>query len=284
LFENITDILAIDEQFNLVIIEVKRGETPRDVISQALEYASDVAQWDYEKLNKRALKYFARHNLRYASLLEALADTFGISPSEFSASQFNQHQPIIIVGEAIEEKIERTARWLLGHGVSMNCLSYTCYLSGDESKEIFLDLQEVVRPTERQASRAEPVTPTEEEAVERLPDDLRKVYRELLRRAKLLGQDVDSYATRRNLIFKATRNFAEITLRRREGCLTFSVRPEGFFIEPGQSADVLGLTVTRVPDSFGWTLNHWFKVNSNSDMDAVTQLLHQSYEATHRKN
>src|SRR5687768_14520734 len=39
-FKNVTDILAVDEDANVVIIEVKRGQTPRDVIAQALEYAS----------------------------------------------------------------------------------------------------------------------------------------------------------------------------------------------------------------------------------------------------
>ena len=34
-FKNVTDILAIDSQGNLLIIEVKRGQSPRDVIAQA---------------------------------------------------------------------------------------------------------------------------------------------------------------------------------------------------------------------------------------------------------
>ncbi len=57
-FQNLTDILAVDAQGNLVVIEVKRGQTPRDVIAQALEYASHVASWDYGALNVRAVAYF----------------------------------------------------------------------------------------------------------------------------------------------------------------------------------------------------------------------------------
>src|SRR3954447_18546970 len=36
-FRNLTDLLALDELGNLLVIEVKRGQTPRDVISQALD-------------------------------------------------------------------------------------------------------------------------------------------------------------------------------------------------------------------------------------------------------
>ena len=39
----IFDILAIDELGNTVVVELKRDEAPRSVITQALEYASEIA-------------------------------------------------------------------------------------------------------------------------------------------------------------------------------------------------------------------------------------------------
>jgi serine/threonine protein kinase len=119
----------------------------------------------------------------------------------------------------------------------------------------------------------------EQEAIERLPSGLQRVYLELKRRVSAFGSDVQTYATRANLIFKAAKNFALITLRSREGALRFLVRPEGFSIPESQSAQVHGLTVTRVPDSHEWALNHEFKVSDSTDLDAVARLLRQSYEA-----
>src|ERR1043166_6608288 len=64
-FQNITDVIAVDARGHVIIIEVKRGQTPRDVIAQALEYAADVAEWSYETLNSKATKYFAKRNPEY---------------------------------------------------------------------------------------------------------------------------------------------------------------------------------------------------------------------------
>lgn len=44
------DLLALDRAGNTVVIELKRDRTPRDVIAQALEYASFIEQIDYDPL------------------------------------------------------------------------------------------------------------------------------------------------------------------------------------------------------------------------------------------
>jgi len=280
-FENVTDVLAIDAQGNLVIIEVKRGQTPRDVIAQALEYASDVADWDYDRLNKTAIQYFEKRKLNFTSLADAYSTTFGIPVAEFSELQFNQQQRVFIVGESIEEKIERTARWLLKRGVSITCLSYTCFVSNDQTPEMFIDFNEVVRPVELHGGgypkKTSPQPPTEDEAVGRLPDSLQEIYWELKRRVGNFGGEVRTRATANYLIFESTLKFAEIVPRK--SCLSILVRPEGFAVPESQAMLVHGILVTRKPDAFGWSCNHEFKVDVNSDLEAVTTLLHQSYQA-----
>ncbi|HUP79915.1 MAG TPA: DUF5655 domain-containing protein [Pirellula sp.] len=286
-FKNVTDILAIDAQGNVLIIEVKRGETPRDVIAQALEYASDVADWDYDQLNKTAIQYFARRKSNFKSLMEAFSTTFGISPDQCSTTEFNQQQRIFIVGESIDEKIERTARWLLNRGVAINCLSYTCYLSNDESRETFLDLNEVVRPNELRGGgrsnivRTEP--PSETEAIGRLPDGLKSVYQHLKKAVFDFGGPVETYATRNNFVFKCGRVFAEIPQVRKGNRLVIRVRPEGFNLPENSSKVVDGLNVRRVPDSYLWTVNHEIEVTEASDTAAVLRLLRRSHDGACRR-
>lgn len=286
-FKNVTDILAIDSQGNLLIIEVKRGQSPRDVIAQALEYASDVADWDYERLNKTAIQYFARRNLGFKSLLEAFSAEFDVAQEDLSESQFNQQQRDFVVGESIDEKLQRTARWLLRHGVSISCVSYTLF-SDDQSGEFFLDFNEEVRTNEL-AGGGRPVRnstqrPTEAEAVGRLPNDLMTIYQTLKNRVLAFGQDATTYATRDTLIFKSARVFAEIFEAGKGTKLVFRVRPEGFQIAEKASEIVHGVLVKRVPDSYGWSVNHVFDVTGTTDLDAVENILRQSYNGANRKS
>jgi RecB family endonuclease NucS len=51
------DLLGIDRSGDLIIIELKRGKIPREAISQAIDYASDVASWNKDKLNEICTKY-----------------------------------------------------------------------------------------------------------------------------------------------------------------------------------------------------------------------------------
>lgn len=121
-FENLTDILAVDRLGNVVVIEVKRGQMPRDVIAQALEYAAQVQDWDYKLLNERATRYFALREAQHASLLDAWSSRFVREDGELAEEHFNQRQRVFIVGEEIEPEIERTTRWLRRHGVDIACV------------------------------------------------------------------------------------------------------------------------------------------------------------------
>jgi RecB family endonuclease NucS len=50
------DLLAVDRDGNLVVIELKRGMLPREALAQAMDYASDLADWDLEKINAICLQ------------------------------------------------------------------------------------------------------------------------------------------------------------------------------------------------------------------------------------
>ena len=52
------DLLGIDKEGNLVIIELKKGRTPREVIAQLLEYAAWANDLSDEKIHEIATSYF----------------------------------------------------------------------------------------------------------------------------------------------------------------------------------------------------------------------------------
>ena len=51
------DILAIDADGNLIVIELKRGQTPREVVSQALDYGSWVRNLPSEEFADTFIDY-----------------------------------------------------------------------------------------------------------------------------------------------------------------------------------------------------------------------------------
>lgn len=102
------DLLGIDRSGNTVIIELKRGLLPRDAIAQAIDYASNVAEWkDLAKLNEECQKYKSKE------LEDAFNEAFqSVDGVDLESITFNSTQRIILVGFAIETSLERMINWL----------------------------------------------------------------------------------------------------------------------------------------------------------------------------
>ncbi|MFA5384087.1 MAG: endonuclease NucS domain-containing protein [Eubacteriales bacterium] len=60
------DLLGIDRSGNLVVIEIKRDKLPREVLVQAIDYASDAAEWTIDKIGEICTAYTTKdlHYLR----------------------------------------------------------------------------------------------------------------------------------------------------------------------------------------------------------------------------
>lgn len=76
-FGKVIDLLCIDRSGNLVIIELKRDMTPREVTAQALDYASWVKDLDAEGIDEIAAKH-----LKGETLEDAFQSKFGIELPE----------------------------------------------------------------------------------------------------------------------------------------------------------------------------------------------------------
>ncbi|MCG6146578.1 endonuclease NucS domain-containing protein [Leptospira bandrabouensis] len=121
------DLLGIDSSGNILIIELKRDLVPRLALSQAIDYASDIATWDIEKLSEVCIKFNG------STLDEFFVEQF---PSvEIENIAFNSLQRIILVGFAIEEPLQRMIEWLFNqYSVSINAvaLKYIKTKGGEE--------------------------------------------------------------------------------------------------------------------------------------------------------
>ncbi|MCK9151549.1 endonuclease NucS domain-containing protein [Methanobacterium alcaliphilum] len=111
------DFLAIDKSGNLVIIELKRGRLPRDVLAQAIDYVSDVSTWDLDEINNICLKYTGE------SIEDHLNENF--EDVDLENININESQRILLVGFSIDEPLERMIGWLsTNYGVSINALIF----------------------------------------------------------------------------------------------------------------------------------------------------------------
>lgn len=121
------DLIGIDRLGNLVIIEIKRDKLPREALAQAIDYASDAADWTIDKIGEICTAYTAK------GLLEFVSESFpGV---DVEALNINDTQRILLVGFSVESSLERMIEWLSDNfNVNINAvvLNYVKTLSGDE--------------------------------------------------------------------------------------------------------------------------------------------------------
>jgi len=109
------DFLGIDQSGNLLIIELKRDRIPRVALAQAIDYASDVASWEIEKINEVCLKF------REQNLEDYLNENF--ENVDLEDLIINKTQRILLIGFSIDEPLQRMIEWLAtNYDVNINAL------------------------------------------------------------------------------------------------------------------------------------------------------------------
>jgi len=122
------DLLGLDRNGNTIIVELKRDKLSREVIAQAIDYASDIANWDLEKISEICSKHTGK------SLDDFISEAFG-DEIAIENININQIQRILLVGFSIDDSLERMIEWLLDNfGVNINAiiLHYVKTQSGSE--------------------------------------------------------------------------------------------------------------------------------------------------------
>lgn len=121
------DFLGVDRTGNLVIVELKRDRVPREALAQAIDYASDLDAWDYERLNQECLKHTRQTLEEY---LAAKAPDM-----DLEQLTLNDSQRILLVGTAIEDSLQRMIGWLsekYGVGANAIVLKYIRTANGED--------------------------------------------------------------------------------------------------------------------------------------------------------
>lgn len=135
------DLLALDKDGNLVIIENKLDDSGRDVVWQALKYASYCASLTKAQIVEIYQQYLDRYEpvTGEADLLNAPASASARICEFLDAPDLDElklnlgnSQRIMLVAANFRKEVTSTALWLLGQGISIACFKITPYSLGEQ--------------------------------------------------------------------------------------------------------------------------------------------------------
>lgn len=124
-YQKFIDLLAISADGNLVIIELKRDQTPRDVVAQTLDYASWVKRLSHDTIVQIFAKTFPGQNFE-----AAFSAKFGANPPE----DINETHQIVIVATELDNSTERIINYLSeDYGVPINVIFVRAFKDGENT-------------------------------------------------------------------------------------------------------------------------------------------------------
>ena len=116
-FGQAIDLLCLDNIGDTVVVELKRGQTPRDTAAQALEYASWVKDLSHERITEIADEYLKE--IGSSPLKEAFKERFGVEVPD----ELNQEHRSLIMAESIDDRTDRIVRYLDDMDVPINVVT-----------------------------------------------------------------------------------------------------------------------------------------------------------------
>lgn len=146
-FHGKIDLLCIERNGDLVVMELKRGRTPRDITAQALDYASWVKDLEYSEVTRIA----DSHLDGPGSFAAAFKERFETELPE----QLNQGHRILVVADYMDSSTVRIVRYLAGLDVPINVatVQHSQEANGRELlAQVYLIEPEEVRPRIRGTS------------------------------------------------------------------------------------------------------------------------------------
>ncbi len=133
------DLLALDKNGNLVVIENKLDDTGRDVVWQALKYASYCSGLDSNGI-KEVFQIYLQKEGRTELATDLLTNFFNDEDYEKKLNSGNSQRIILVSGE-FRKEVTSTVLWLLNFGLRIQCFKVKPYKVSDN---ILLDFNQII--------------------------------------------------------------------------------------------------------------------------------------------
>ncbi len=157
------DLLALDSEANLVVIELKRARTPRDVVAQLLDYGSWVRHQKDDGIAAIFSAHIKKHHPDRAdtSLDETFLERFKVARMP---ETMNESHRLLVVASELDDATERIINYLAEyHGVPINAAFFRFFRDGENS---YLSRAWLTDPTaidEKSAEKSEILAPWNQE-------------------------------------------------------------------------------------------------------------------------
>ncbi|MDE0635521.1 MAG: hypothetical protein OXI43_06680 [Candidatus Poribacteria bacterium] len=122
------DLLGVDAEGNLVIVELKRDQAPREVVAQLLEYAAWANDLSDKQIQQIAEDYFETHGeFNEKQFHNVYKDVFEIADTD-EMPPLNRNLRLYIVAGNIPTRVARVCRFLrTSQGMDINCIDVSTF-------------------------------------------------------------------------------------------------------------------------------------------------------------
>lgn len=123
------DLLALDREGKLVVIELKKDRTPREVVAQVLDYGSWVKGLQEDDIAGLFENFINKHEHGGdVSLDQAFCQKFQV---EEMPEVLNEAHELIVVAAKLDDSTERIINYLTDFGVAINAVFFSFFKDGD---------------------------------------------------------------------------------------------------------------------------------------------------------
>lgn len=137
------DLLGVDVDGNVVLVELKRGRAPREVIAQLLEYASWAAKLSAQDIERIASQYWLQRDVDTVSFEDTFREHFLAGDPGQGLPEFNRSQILFVVAEQIDRRVAQVARYLREYGtLDIRCIVFDVHKAA--SGEVLVSVDAVV--------------------------------------------------------------------------------------------------------------------------------------------
>lgn len=123
-FDKFIDLLAVDADGSLIVIELKRHRTPRDVVAQAIDYASWIQGLTDSKVIEIHEAFRKQYGIGDQSLDQTFEKRFGIRLGDV---ELNSSHQIVVVAAELDASTERIINYLNDKAVPVNAVFFKVF-------------------------------------------------------------------------------------------------------------------------------------------------------------